>query len=154
MINSFIDSFGICFLEVYFKSIRQKFQIAPGHSHSTQTDFSPNWYPSHYVPTQTHAPTAHKVVEQDKFDPNTTEWTNYMAYFEHVAHWNRWNDGEKAQRLIMCLRGSAQKILSELTYHRCTNYITLTQVLNRRFNPKEREREREIVVSLETEKER
>lgn len=92
------------------------------------------------MPTQTHAPTADKVVEPDKFDPNTTEWTNYMAYFEHVAHWNKWNDGEKAQRLIMCLRGSAQKILSELTYHQCTNYITLTHVLNLRFNPQERER--------------
>lgn len=39
----------------------------------------------------------------------------------------------------MCLRGSAQKILSELTYHQCTNYITLTQVLNQRFNPQEGE---------------
>lgn len=74
-----------------------------------------------------------------------------MTYFEHVAHWNKWNDGEKGQRLIMCLRGSAQKILSELTYHQCTNYITLTQVLNQDLILK-----RGIVArcEFETEKER
>lgn len=87
---------------------------------------------------QIQSPT-HKAVEPDKFDPKTTDWPDYMAYFEHVASWNHWSESEKAQRLIMCLRGSAQKILSELTYQQCTNYNTLIQTLNQRFNPQERE---------------
>lgn len=68
-----------------------------------------------------------------------------IPLIEHVAYWNRRNDSEKAQCLIMCLRGSDQKILSELTYHQCINYITPPQIQS------ERERE-ELVVSLETEK--
>lgn len=55
--------------QVTFQDSRQEFQIAPGHSHSTQTDFPPNWYPSYSVPIQTHAPLHTKWLNQINLTP-------------------------------------------------------------------------------------
>lgn len=44
----------------------------------------------------------------------------------------------KAQQLVMCLRGSAQKILGDLTYNELNNYDLLISVLSNRFSPAER----------------
>lgn len=43
--------------------------------------FSTKLVPKLFCAYTNTCPTAHKVVEPDKFDPNTTEWTDYMAYF-------------------------------------------------------------------------
>lgn len=43
------------------------------------------------------------------------------------------------QQLTMCLRGNAQKILSDLTLRQLSDYIALRQVLSQRFDPREAE---------------
>ena len=44
-----------------------------------------------------------------------SDFKDYILHFEQVAIWNKWSDTEKAQQLVMCLRGQAQNILSDLT---------------------------------------
>ena len=46
---------------------------------------------------------------------------------------------KKAQQLTMCLRGAAQKILSDLTLGQLSNYDSLKNILSQRFNPRESE---------------
>lgn len=76
--------------------------------------------------------------EPDKFDGRSVEWKDFIVQFEHVSLWNRWSVHEKAQQLVMCLRGSAQKMLGDLTYNELNNYDILKSVLSNRFSPAER----------------
>ncbi|CAC5403954.1 unnamed protein product [Mytilus coruscus] len=80
-----------------------------------------------------------KQKEPDSFDGKCSEWVDYIIHFEQVASWNQWNDREKAQQLTMCLRGYAQKILSDLTLGQMSDYNALKNVLSQRFNPREGE---------------
>ena len=94
----------------------------------------PTFRPCHFVPSPTFSET-----EPDYFDPSISQWPSFIAHFEHVAFSNRWSECEKAERLIACLRGDAEYILSELTYFQCTNYATLKKALNHMFGPTQRE---------------
>jgi hypothetical protein len=85
----------------------------------------PIFCPCHFVTSPTFSET-----EPDYFDPSISHWPSFIAHFEHVAFSNRWSESEKAERLIACLRGDAEYILSELTYLQCTNYATLKKALN------------------------
>lgn len=80
-----------------------------------------------------------KEKEPEKFDGISTDRQDYIISFEQVADWNNWNERERAQQLIMCLKGNAQKLLSECTRTDLQNYQRLKHVLGRRFNPVERE---------------
>jgi hypothetical protein len=86
-----------------------------------------------------------KERETDKFDGKTVECPDYMymylRHFEQVALWNRWSEAEKAMQLAMSLRGSAQRILSELSPTHLANYCTLviSLSLSQRVCPQERE---------------
>ena len=44
---------------------------------------------------------------------------------------------EKAQQLVMCLRGEAQKLLVDLSAGQRTDYDNLRSILTKRFNPHE-----------------
>ena len=74
----------------------------------------------------------------DIFDGKTSEWQDYLVHFEQVSAWNGWFSWEKAQQLTMCLRGPAQKLLSNLTLIQLSDYCAIKSVLSQRFNPKER----------------
>lgn len=76
--------------------------------------------------------------EQEKFDGISTDWQDYIISFEQVADWNNWNECERAQQLVMCLIGNAQKLLSECTRTDLQNYQQLKNVLGSRFNRLER----------------
>ena len=80
-----------------------------------------------------------KAKEPEKFDGQSTDWQDYFVQFENVARWNNWSNIEKAQQLVMSLKGNAQRLLSELNPIYLDNYDYIVQVLNRRFNPVERE---------------
>ena len=80
-----------------------------------------------------------KEKEPDHFDGVKAEWPDYICHFEQVALWNRWSEQEKASQLAMSLRGSAQRVLSELTMQDLTDYMILRTALSQRFNPPERE---------------
>ncbi|CAC5419775.1 unnamed protein product [Mytilus coruscus] len=82
---------------------------------------------------------ARKEKEPDIFNGSKTEWVDYIVHFEQVATWNRWSDSEKAQQLSMCLRGPAQKILSDLTLGQLSDYTLIKSALAQRFHPRESE---------------
>lgn len=56
-----------------------------------------------------------KAREPDKYDCTNVEWPDYSRHFEQVTLWNRWSDSEKAIKLAISLRGTVQRILSELS---------------------------------------
>ena len=80
-----------------------------------------------------------KQKEPDKYDGEKVEWQDFQVHFETVATWNGWTDLEKGLQLATCLRGKAQKVLSELKPSQKSDYYTLTSVLAKRFNPPHRE---------------
>ena len=80
-----------------------------------------------------------KQKEPDKYDGEKVEWQEFQVHFETVATWNGWMETEKGLQLATCLRGKAQKVLSELKPSQKSDYYTLTSVLAKRFNPPHRE---------------
>ena len=80
-----------------------------------------------------------KQKEPDKYDGEKVEWQDFQVHFETVATWNGWTETEKGLQLATCLRGKAQKVLSELKPSQKSDYYTLTSVLAKRFNPPHRE---------------
>lgn len=87
-------------------------------------------------------PTYSQVRRKEK-SPQTFDgkhsFQDFLIQFEHISNWNGWDNLEKAQQLIMCLRGPAQRILSELTAGQMSSYTTVKNALLRRFDPPGRE---------------
>ena len=79
-----------------------------------------------------------KPKEPQTYD-GTTDFKDYILYFEQVAIWNKWNDVEKAQQLVMCLRGQAQNILPDLALCQMNTYSEVRAAVERRFDPPGRE---------------
>ncbi|XP_060067597.1 uncharacterized protein LOC132547811 [Ylistrum balloti] len=75
-----------------------------------------------------------KQKEPQTFD-GTTDFKEYTIHFEQVAEWNNWSSEEKAQQLIMSLRGSAQRVLSDLTLGHSKDYEKVKSFLIGRFDP-------------------
>ena len=84
-------------------------------------------------------PISRREKEPEKFDGKSVDWKDFIVQFEYVADWNRWSYKEMAQQLVMCLRGTAQKLLGDLPSTQLTDYATLKTTLGNRFNPQERE---------------
>lgn len=80
-----------------------------------------------------------KHKEPDVYNGEKVEWPDYLCHFEQVSTWNEWDDSEKANQLAMSLRGRAQRVLSELTFHELQSYSELKYALTQRFSPPERE---------------
>lgn len=80
-----------------------------------------------------------KQKEPDVYNGESVEWPDYLCHFEQVSRWNEWTDCEKATQLAMCLRGRAQRVLSELTSRELNDYFELKSALTQRFCPAERE---------------
>lgn len=77
--------------------------------------------------------------EPDTFNGKTTDWVDYIVQFEKIAHWNDWDHYERAQQLIMSLRGIAQRTVGELNPYQLNEYAFIKKMLSQRFNPLERE---------------
>ena len=75
-----------------------------------------------------------KPKEPQTYD-GTSDFKDYILHFEQVAVWNKWSDIEKAQQLVMCLRGQAQKILPDLTLDQVNEYSEVRAAVERRFEP-------------------
>lgn len=80
-----------------------------------------------------------KPKEPDTYDGKKTEWNDYICHFEQVAFWNSWFPEERASQLAMCLRGSTQRALSELSVEDLSDYWRLKALLTQRFCSPERE---------------
>ena len=87
-----------------------------------------------------------KQNEPDKYDGEKVEWQDFIVHFETVATWNGWTDLEKGLQLATNLCGKAQKVLSELKPSQKSDYITLTSVLAKRFNPPHRKNAFRVVL--------
>ena len=79
-----------------------------------------------------------KPKEPQTYD-GTSDFKDYILHFEQVAIWNKWSDIEKAQQLVMCLRGQAQTILPDLTFDQMNKYSEVRAAVERRFDPPGRE---------------
>ena len=77
-----------------------------------------------------------KPKEPQTYD-GTSDFKDYILHFEQVAIWNKWSDIEKAQQLVMCLRGQAQNILSDLTLSQMNKYSEVRAAVERRFDPRD-----------------
>ena len=75
-----------------------------------------------------------RIRDPKPFNAQTVDWSDYLKHFEVVSNWNRWNDAEKAQQLVMSFEGEALKLLGELPCNITNNYVAL---LNCRFDPSE-----------------
>ena len=77
------------------------------------------------------------MMERKPKEPQTYDGTSdyNILHFEKVAIWNKWSDIEKAQQLVMCLRGQAQNILSDLTLGQMNKYSEVRAAVERRFYP-------------------
>ena len=80
-----------------------------------------------------------KQKDPDTYDGKNVEWPDYICHFEQVGLWNGWSENEMAAQLAMCLRGSAQRVLSEISREELFNYEKLKFSLTQRFCPPERE---------------
>ena len=79
-----------------------------------------------------------KQRDPKMFDGQRIEWSDYIQHFEAVAQWNRWNEDQKAQQLVMSFDGEAMKLLGELSNEILHDYSQLVNELNRRYDPAER----------------
>ena len=79
-----------------------------------------------------------KAKEPQTYD-GTSDFKDFILHFEQVAIWNKWTDIEKAQQLVMCLRGHTQNILSDLTLGQMNKYSEVRAAVERRFDPPGRE---------------
>ncbi|CAC5402139.1 unnamed protein product [Mytilus coruscus] len=78
-----------------------------------------------------------KEKDPDTYNGMNVEWPDYICRFEQVAMWNEWTDQEKAAQLSICLRGNAQRVLSELIMSELSDYSKLKSALTQRFCPSE-----------------
>jgi hypothetical protein len=65
----------------------------------------------------------------------TTEWQDYLIYFEMLAELNEWDARSKALELAISLRGIAQSVLSDLGTEHRMSYRHLVSALQSRFEP-------------------
>lgn len=69
----------------------------------------------------------------------STDFRDYIVHFERVADWNKWDSYEKAQQLMVSLKGSAQRVLSDLTLGQTADFWQLRTALMDKFQPPGRE---------------
>ena len=78
--------------------------------------------------------------EPDKFEESKIDWSDYLHHFKTVANWNRWTYDEMGMQLAMCLKGDAQRIVTDShKINGCIDYNTLISELNYRYNPAQSE---------------
>ena len=95
-----------------------------------------NNHPSYSRPT--HAPRQmgpRRFMKCDLYD-GTTSWSDFLAHFERIAHYNGWEDEEKALWLGNSLRGDAMCAVNELDLSLQRHYPSVVECLERRCGTK------------------
>ena len=77
--------------------------------------------------------------EPDKFDGKNVDLADYLAHFEQIAKYNKWGYDEMGLQLSTSLRGSAQRLLGDMSSEHISDYYRLVDALKKRFSPSERE---------------
>ena len=78
------------------------------------------------------------TMKIDKYD-GSSDWVDYIAYFERVSTWNAWSSDDKASMLAMQMTGIARRTVTDLPSTTCSNYNKLKDALTQRFNPEGQE---------------
>ena len=75
-------------------------------------------------------------IKPEDFD-GTTDWSEYLIYFEQLSELYGWDEERKAAILGVCLKGEARVVLAALDPARRRSYLALTTALAQSFAPKE-----------------
>ena len=76
-------------------------------------------------------------LKPDTYD-GTSDWTEYVIYFDQVAELNGWDEETKAMTLGVCLRGEARMVLAGLNPAQRRSYGAVTRALEQSFSPVEK----------------
>ena len=67
----------------------------------------------------------------------TSDWKAYQLQFTHTATRFKWDDQQKIDNLLLCLRGKALKFFSTRQSSVQNNFTQMMEQLSRRFGNKE-----------------
>ena len=76
-------------------------------------------------------------IRPESYD-GTTDWSEYLIYFEQLAELYGWDDERKAMILGLCLKDEARVVLASLSLAERHSYFAVTTALTQSFAPKER----------------
>ena len=71
-----------------------------------------------------------KPVDPKKYDGEGCPWEDYLLKFELIADWNRWDEEERAEALLMSLDGDAAGYVQDLRGFRNFSYTEICAALN------------------------
>ena len=75
-----------------------------------------------------------KEVRPEQYD-GSTDWLDYIKYFETVAAYNQWTPADKAARLAITLTGAARQAWSDSGLTDLSSFRDLQRMLKQRFHP-------------------
>ena len=75
-------------------------------------------------------------IRPETYD-GTSDWGEYLTYFEQLAELNQWDEERKAAVLSVCLKGEARVVLAGLDPARRRSFHALTTALAQSFAPAE-----------------
>ena len=78
----------------------------------------------------------HPHLKPEEYD-GTTDWSEYLIYFEQLSELYGWEDEVKAAMLGVSLKGEARVVLAGLDSAKRRSYFALTTALSQSFSPKE-----------------
>ena len=93
-----------------------------------------NPLPPHLLPPQQTVSTPH--IKPEDYD-GTSDWSEYLIYFDQLAELYHWDGEMKAMILGVCLKGEARVVLASLSQAQRKSYTSLTTALAQSFAPKE-----------------
>ena len=76
------------------------------------------------------------AMKPEQYD-GTSDWSEYLIYYEQLAELSNWNDEQKAVMLSLALRGEARVVLASLEPAKRRSYRALTEALSHSFAPTE-----------------
>ena len=76
------------------------------------------------------------AMRPDNYD-GTSDWSEYLIYFEQLSELNEWDDERKAAMLSLVLRGEARVVLASMDPAKRRSYFALKEAMSSSFAPTE-----------------
>ena len=76
-------------------------------------------------------------IRPEKYD-GTSDWSEYLIYFEQLSELYGWDDERKAMILGLCLKDEARVVLASLSLAERHSYLAVSTALTQSFAPKEK----------------
>ena len=106
--------------EIQFRRREVEYQHQPRHNH-------------HHMHQMV---STHPHIKPEEYD-GTSDWSEYLIYFEQLSELYAWEDEVKAAMLSVSLKGEARVVLAGLDAAKRRSYFALTNALAQSFSPKE-----------------